>query len=312
MRLLRPARKGTLGCQPFGGHLAAAPLAPSSCLRAETEEDSKISESCVLGYRHGNSSRKHILGTGSKKGTTLPSEGACEGRLCPETLHLSRRPAGRGPRLQLGFLGRVTAGVPALPAGHRPAQGLSKGLDPSKDVSAWPTAESVPGNLRIRLCGSDSETPLQGPQWLRMNSHCPPRPGALSPEVGGRALLRRHCPAPLVSRLGLCPQPRPVRVTGIFRWREFPAGGFGGDSPLHMPPRSQGERGSGKTPALGGLGNSSSAGSVHWRRVKARVSPGTQRGGPVLRRGAVSTAGVLAPWAPRADPGTGPAEEWWE
>lgn len=118
-------------------------------------------------------------------------------------------------------------GVPALPAGHCPAQGLSKGLDPSKDVSAWPTAESVPGNLRIRLCGSDSETPPQGPQWLRMNSHCPPRPGALSPEVGGRALLRRHCPAPLVSRLGLCPQPRPVRVTGIFRWREFPAGGFG-------------------------------------------------------------------------------------
>lgn len=233
--MLRPARKGTLGGQPFGGHLAAAPLAPSSCLRAETEEDLKISESCVPGCRHGNSSHKHILGTGSKRGTTPPSEGACEGRLCPETPHLSRRPAGWGPRLQLGFPGRVTAGVPALPAGHCPTQGLSKGLDPSKDVSAWPTAESVPGNLWIRLYESDLETPPQGPQWRRKNSHCPPRPGALSPEVGGRALLRRHRPAPLVSRLGLCPQPRPVRVTGIFRQREFPAGGFGGVSPSTCP-----------------------------------------------------------------------------
>ena len=176
--MLRLARKGTLGGQPFRWGLASALLAPSSCLRSETEKDSKISESCVLGCCHGNSSHKHILSTGSKTGTTPLSKGACEGRLCPETPHLSPHSAGWGPRLQLGFPGWVTAGVPALPAGHCPTQGLSKGLDPSKDESAWPTAESVPGNLRSRLCRSDSETLPQGPQWHRKNSRCSPRPGA--------------------------------------------------------------------------------------------------------------------------------------
>lgn len=57
-----------------------------------------------------------------------------------------------------------------MPAGHCPTRGLSKGLDPSEDVLAWPTAESVTGNLRIRLCKSDSETPPQGPRRCKKNT----------------------------------------------------------------------------------------------------------------------------------------------
>ena len=75
-----------------------------------------------------------------------------------------------------------------MPAGRCPTQGLSKGLDPSKDVLAWPTAESVTGNLWIRLCRPDSETPLQGP-WRCRNTCWAPSFGALSPETGCGALL---------------------------------------------------------------------------------------------------------------------------
>ena len=60
------ARKGTLGGQPFrwgpGSCFACSILLPED----ETEKDSKISASCVLGCCRGDSSHKHILSSGPK------------------------------------------------------------------------------------------------------------------------------------------------------------------------------------------------------------------------------------------------------